>query len=76
LGKDLPFDRFRREQKINMILVTDALLNDTRFRDDPEWKAFLDNYESVGFVKLIVRGTNSTLYVGETILPGPTRQTK
>ncbi len=51
-----------------MILVTDDLLNNTSFRDDSEWKAFLENYESVGFVKLVLPDGRA-LYIDETILP-------
>jgi hypothetical protein len=39
--KDVPFGRLLRERKLNMIFATDDLWDDTRFRDDPEWKAFL-----------------------------------
>jgi len=67
--KDLPFDSFRREHNTNMILVTDDLLNDTHFRDDAEWKAFLEHPESVGFVKFVLPDGRRALYVDESILP-------
>ncbi len=66
--KDIPFDRFLREHKINMIFVTDDLLSNTRFREDPEWKAFLEHYDSAGFVKLILPDGRQALYVDKTIL--------
>jgi hypothetical protein len=79
-SKSVPFDSFRRNQKINMILVTDDLLNDTRFRGDAEWEAFLKNPESVGFVKLVLPDGKRALYVDKTILrsanePGLQRRT-
>jgi hypothetical protein len=67
-GKFVPFDDFRRNEKINIILVTDDLLNDTRFRGDAEWNAFLENPESVGFVKLVLPDGKRALYVDRTIL--------
>jgi hypothetical protein len=67
--KDIPFNRFLREHRINIIFVTDDLLNNIRFREDPEWKAFLEHYESAGFVKLILPDGRRALYVDKTILP-------
>ena len=67
-SKYVPFDSFRRNEKINMILVTDDLLKDTRFRDDAEFKAFLENPESVDFVKLVLPDGKRDLYVDKTIL--------
>jgi hypothetical protein len=67
--KDIPFDRFLRTHKINMVFVTDELLNNTRFRDDPEWKAFIEHYETAGFVKLVLPDGRQVLYVDKTILP-------
>jgi hypothetical protein len=43
------FYQYLDDKKINMIVLTDALKDDTRFRDDPEWQEFLDDYESFGF---------------------------
>ena len=67
-SKYVPFDSFRRYEKINIILVTDDLLKDTRFRDDAEFKAFLENPESVDFVKLVLPDGKRDLYVDKTIL--------
>jgi hypothetical protein len=71
-GKSVPFDSFRRNKKINMILVTDDLLNDSRFRNDAEWREFLANPENAGFVKLVLPDSKRALYVDKTIL-GSTR---
>jgi hypothetical protein len=68
-GKSVSFNSFRRKENINMVLVTDDLLNDTRFRDDAEWKAFLGSPESVGFVKLLLPDGKRALYVDKSILP-------
>jgi hypothetical protein len=67
-GKSVPFDSFRRDEKINMILVTDDLLNDERFRDNAEWRVFLEHPERVGFVKLVLPDGKRALYVDKTIL--------
>lgn len=67
--KSKPFYTFIREQKINMIMESENLLNDSRFRDDKEWKAFQENYESAGFVKLALPDGKRALYVDESILP-------
>jgi len=77
--KDIPFDDFRRKYDINMILVDNFLTNDSRFRNDEEWKTFLQNYECVGFVRLLLpddKGVENphALYVDKSILPTNSQQ--
>lgn len=67
--KNRPFDSFRRERKINMILVTEELQWSIYFRDDQEWKKFEKTFESVGFVKLVLPDGKRVLYVDRSILP-------
>jgi hypothetical protein len=43
------FYQYLQDNSINMIVITEALKDDTRFRGDPEWQEFLDNYKSFGF---------------------------
>lgn len=67
--KNKPFEAFREEQQINMIMASDNLLNDSRYLNDAEWKAFQENYESEGFVKLVLPDGKRAVYVDKTILP-------
>jgi len=60
-GKSTGFNQFRAEQKINMIVVSDALLNDARFINDPEWQSFLTDYGQLGYLQKEIPDTNMHL---------------
>jgi hypothetical protein len=55
------FNRFRADHSINMIVVSDTLLNDTRFNNDPEWQRFLTDYRQFGFLQREIPQTDMNL---------------
>ncbi len=44
-----------------MIVVSDTLLNDTRFRNDPEWQGFLAEYRQFGYLQKKIPNTDMNL---------------
>jgi hypothetical protein len=66
--KNEGFASYLRHYGINMVLLTDRLLKDPRFRDDPEWKAFLNEYERHGFVRKEIPGTRRAVLVDVRLL--------
>jgi len=56
-NKDKLFNEYMKEWSINMIVVSDRLLIDTRFSTDPEWLYFINNPEEFGFVTIIIPDT-------------------
>ena len=68
-SKAVGFNRFRSENGINMIILTRRLKNDSHLLNDPEWKAFLDNYAASGFAVRAIPGTENTLLVEQGLLP-------
>lgn len=67
--KESGFSSFLEKYSINMIVLSDGLRNDTRFKDDAEWVAFLDNPRSEDFVSLNVPELeNRTILVQESLL--------
>jgi len=62
-AKNSDFYHFMEERKINMIMVTDVLVEDSRFRDDAEWIDFLDNYSTFEFTELDVPYAGSILLI-------------
>jgi len=67
-AKNSDFYHFMEERKINMIMVTDVLVEDSRFRDDAEWIDFLDNYSTFDFTELDVLYAGSLLLVHNDLL--------
>lgn len=57
-NKDKLFNEYLKEWSINMIVISDRLLNDTRFSTDPEWLYFINNPEEFGFVTIIIPYTS------------------
>ena len=53
-NKDKLFNEYLKEWSINLIVLSERLLNDTRFSTDPEWLYFINNPEEFGFVKIII----------------------
>ena len=66
--KNTDFDRFLQMRSINMIVLSPTLLNDTRFKDDPEWHDFLADYTHFGFVQIDIPHTNRKLFVRADLL--------
>jgi len=67
-AKNSDFYHFMEERKINMIMVTDVLVEDSRFRDDAEWIDFLDNYSTFEFTELDVPYVGSLLLIHNDLL--------
>ncbi len=67
-AKNSDFYHFMEERKINMIMVTDVLVEDSRFRDDAEWIDFLDNYSTFDFTQLDVPYAGSILLIHNDLL--------
>ena len=55
-SKQSSFNTFLQDRSIDMIVVSERLRNDTRFRDDPEWRSFLDDPDAMGFSTVAVEG--------------------
>ena len=62
------FNQFRADYGINMIVVSDTLLNDTRFINDPEWQNFLTNYRQFGYLQKKIANTNMYLILFADLL--------
>lgn len=62
------FQSFVKSNNINMILITENLLKDTRYRDDRELKEVLQQPQLFGFKAFTVPQTPDTLLVAENLL--------
>ncbi len=67
-AKDAGFNVFLIREKINMIVLTDKLKNDSRFRNDAEWRYFLDHYAALGYRRMYIPNTNRQLIIVEELL--------
>jgi hypothetical protein len=66
--KNTDFNRFLQLRNINMIVVSDQLLKDTRFRDDTDWLDFLAAYPTFGYVEMDVPHTDRKLFIRAELL--------
>lgn len=57
------FNKFILDHKINMIVLSERLKNDTRFFDDKEFKYFLEQPQALGFRKFGIFNTGRYLFV-------------
>ena len=62
------FNTFRQEYNISMIVLTEKLMNDSRLKNDVEWKYFLENYEKIGFKMVDIPETKRKLIFHEDLL--------
>jgi hypothetical protein len=67
--KKTSFNQFLADRNIGMIVITDHLKNDTRFRNDKEWEFFLSNYASKGYREIDIPHTERKLIVRSDLLP-------
>ena len=67
-SKNQNFNRFMVERKINMIVISNVFQKDVRYREDREWRRFVKNCTSLGFVKVCVPNSNRTLIVKSELL--------
>jgi hypothetical protein len=68
--KNLGFNDFLNKENIRMIVITEKLLKDTRFRHDPEWLDFLMNYSQYGYLQENVPGTDNRIIFQADLLRG------
>lgn len=67
--KDRGFKEFLAARDINMVVVTDLLASDLRFRNDPEWQAFLASPQDQGFRQYAVPAAKTKVFVRKDLLP-------
>jgi hypothetical protein len=66
--KTIGFDEFLVTKEINMLVVSSALLSDSRFRNDPAWHAFLRYYASAGYTQIAIPNTDRIILVQTMLL--------
>jgi hypothetical protein len=59
--KESDADTFLRERKVAMIVVSEKLLRDRRYANDPTWQAILADPAAAGFTRLAIPGTDRVL---------------
>lgn len=71
--KAVGFNQLMRTDAIDMIVVGPKLITDSRFTDDQEWQAFLNNYQAQGFKRVEIPNSGRILFlanhVSSTITP-------
>ena len=67
--KEIPFNAFLEQKKINMILVSDQLKLDTRFRLDKEFRKFLTEVPNDTWTEIDIRKCRTYLIVKKELLP-------
>lgn len=67
-SKNSDFFQFMEERRINMIMVTDVLVEDSRFKDDKEWLDFLENYSTFEFTQVDVPDAGRILLIRNDLL--------
>jgi len=68
VDKESGFNDFIERRQIKAIVLTDGLMNDTRFKDDEDWKFFLENYKCLGWTGLGIPNTNRQFIVDSRLL--------
>ncbi len=66
--KNVGCNTFLSDRKINMIVLSDVLMVDSRFREDVECMYFLGNYEDFGYTKLDIPEVERDLIVAKQLL--------
>jgi hypothetical protein len=66
--KNAPFDRFLAEQNIGVIVLSDLVKDDPRFKHDSEWQSFLVDYYERGFNQIPIPNSTRTLFVRNDLL--------
>ena len=62
--KDRPFSALLRERQVDVVIATQRLRDDARYRDDPEFRSFLaDDGDHLGFVLTRVPQSSTTIAV-------------
>lgn len=66
--KNTNFNVFRTDHKINLIILSDTLLNSSRFKNDPEWQDFLVNSRQLGYVQIEIPNSDRRIIIQEKLL--------
>lgn len=66
--KKEPFESFLLKKRVNMILITEKLTNDSRFQSDEEWLNFLSDPERLNFSRISIPGTTWELLICNNLL--------
>jgi hypothetical protein len=66
--KEDHFGAFYDEYDINMIVLSEGLQRDSRFRDDQEWHTFLNTYPEMGYTMIEIPKTNRQLLLDQDLL--------
>jgi hypothetical protein len=66
--KNTNFNNFRIDHNINLIILSDTLLNSTRFKSDPEWHVFLADSQHFGYVQIQIPNTDRKIIVQTSLL--------
>lgn len=67
-SKNTDFNHFRANRNINMIILSNTLLQDSRFINDAEWQDFLENYHKFGYVQFEIPNTDRKIIVQASLL--------
>jgi hypothetical protein len=67
--KKTGFNEFIKDKRVNMIVISDALLTDSRLIADAEWLRFYGEPKKYGFVALSVPNSRRTVLVGPGLIP-------
>jgi hypothetical protein len=62
------FREFMVKRDIGVIVVTELLATDLRFRNDPEWQNFLANYGEFGFERVQIPGSGTRVLVRKDLV--------
>ena len=62
------FTQFLRSRSLNMIVLSDNLMRDSRFKDDHEWGNFLTDFPRLGYREIIIQNTGRKLIIKSDLL--------
>ena len=73
--KRLPFGELLVKKSIDMIVLSDRLSKDVRFRDDPQWHSFINGPSSFGFTRVEIPNVDKrSLFVRKQIIEATRRK--
>lgn len=60
-AKNQNFNAYLKQNDINMIVLDQQLLNHPKFKSDPEWIHFINNFNQFGFDKVYLKNVGTVL---------------
>jgi hypothetical protein len=66
--KNMGFQSFLIQERINFIFLDGTILTDPRYKNDPEWQDFLLHYDQFGFQQLGMPMTDTKLIIQSALL--------